>query len=174
MNTLLKWDPVKAEKTAQRYFAHVKELRDQRRALESLITDAGEAQGEAEETESSSEPAFRWTIEALKCDALNYSSKTQWQKSNPPAYQTAWARGVLGECCGHMKRPRKWTAEAVEFDARRFKTRGRWAKLSPSAYHAARRLNIVDHCCRHMSSAGGARRLVLSVNTRARGVADKQ
>jgi hypothetical protein len=173
MNTLLKWDPVKAEKTAQRYFAHVKELRDQRRALESLITDAEEAQGETEKTESPHVPAFRWTIEALKRDALSYSSKTQWQKSNPPAYQTAWARGVLGECCGHMKRPRKWTAEAVEFDARRFKTRGRWAKLSPSAYHAARRLNLVDHCCRHMSSVGARRPTLPIFNTRTRGIADK-
>lgn len=162
MNALLKWDANKAEETAQRYFAHVQELREQRKALESLVSDAEKEEDSHGRAESRG-PSVRWTLEALKKDALNYSSKTLWQKSNPTAYQTAWSRGVLGECCGHMKRPRKWSRENVELDARRFTSRGQWARSSPSAYHAARRLKIVELCCEHMKASDSPERRPVTI-----------
>jgi hypothetical protein len=46
---------------------------------------------------------FKWTDEKLQEVALNYTTRLEFQKKNPTAYQTAQRRGLLNQICSHMK-----------------------------------------------------------------------
>lgn len=95
---------------------------------------------------------MKWTLEALKADALKYKTRGEWQK-NSSAYKAAHRRNLVDECCSHMKSGlvMKWTTEALKADALKYKTRGEWYKNS-SAYGAARKRNLLDECCSHMKT----------------------
>ena len=44
-----------------------------------------------------------WTLEKCQEDALKYTSRKEWNKSNIGAYNSARKNNWLDECCGHMK-----------------------------------------------------------------------
>ncbi|QNJ54922.1 hypothetical protein vBValMR10Z_382 [Vibrio phage vB_ValM_R10Z] len=46
-----------------------------------------------------------WTLERLKEDALKYKTRSEWQKKSSSAYSSAQKKGLIDECCSHMKTP---------------------------------------------------------------------
>ncbi|QNJ55308.1 hypothetical protein vBValMR11Z_382 [Vibrio phage vB_ValM_R11Z] len=44
-----------------------------------------------------------WTLERLKEDALKYKTRREWAKNSSGAYSAAQQRGIIDECCSHMK-----------------------------------------------------------------------
>ena len=94
----------------------------------------------------------KWTIEAIKADALKYQTRREWKiKSN--AYQIAQRRHILDECCGHMTELcHKWTDEELKADALKYQSRREWQVKSNNAYDRALRRNILDECCGHMTA----------------------
>lgn len=47
-------------------------------------------------------PRGYWTPHRVKENALQYKTRTAWQKGCPSAYSTAVCKGLLEECCTHM------------------------------------------------------------------------
>lgn len=45
-----------------------------------------------------------WTLDACKQDALKYQTRADWDRANTSAYQKAYRKGWLDECCAHMER----------------------------------------------------------------------
>jgi hypothetical protein len=100
--------------------------------------------------------ASPWTPELCKLDALQYQTRSEWQKHSRSAYRTAAKKGWLSLCCAHMPKSASlpagtWTLKACKTDALKYSARHEWAKHSKSAYSAAHRNNWLSSCCAHMS-----------------------
>ena len=92
-----------------------------------------------------------WTDEMLVADAQEWEKLKEWRKASPSAHSTAWARGILDQCCAHME-GKKWTNGAIIESAQKCGSIGEWQAASPGAYPAARSQGILDKCCAHMTS----------------------
>ena len=99
-------------------------------------------------------PDGYWTKEALKESALKYTSKTDWEKGEPSAYNIALRNGWIDECCAHMEELLKpkgyWTLERCQESALKYQTKPEWKKNEPTAYSKAKSQGWVDLCCAHM------------------------
>lgn len=112
-------------------------------------------------------PAAKWTLETCRESALKYSTKQDWRKSAPGAYQAAYNKGFLDACTGHMPEhaPAKhfiYTLAYCLASARQYATRIEWAKEAKGAYQAASRHGWIKRCCRHMrkpNNRGGRKRV---------------
>jgi len=96
----------------------------------------------------------KWTLDALKADALLYDTIKAWRENSPSAYSTAKNKKLLPECTAHMQRLKKdngyWTFERVFEDALQYQSRVDWEKGSPSGYNIALQNGWVASCCGHM------------------------
>ena len=90
-----------------------------------------------------------WTLEKCKEDALQYKSKTDWQK-NSSAYNTARKNGWLDLCCSHMTKDYKWSFENVKKSALKYQTPTDWQKNDKSAYAVAQRFGWLKELTSHM------------------------
>ncbi len=101
-------------------------------------------------------PEGFWTPERLMESAAKFQTRTQWYKEDQPAYSAAKVRGLLDECCAHMKaKLRTHTLASLKKSAKQYKSRTEWQKADGGAYCAAIRLGILDECCKHMKPAKG-------------------
>jgi len=98
--------------------------------------------------------AYKWTIDAMKADALKYTSRGEWSKKSCSAYNSARKRGYdfLNECCAHMVRKKKWSDEKIKADALKYSSRSEWRRESNGAYCSALKQGylFLDECCEHM------------------------
>jgi hypothetical protein len=104
---------------------------------------------------------FKWTNGELKNQALKYTTKNDFIKNNPNAYNTAARRGILSEICEHMptrkkipreKNPKlKWTVEKIKLEALKYQRRDEFKLKSSGAWDAAQSLGILEEVCLHMS-----------------------
>ena len=79
----------------------------------------------------------------------------KWRLSEPSAYVTASAKGILKECTNHISKGiENWNKQKIISSAKKFKTRKDWNLNDPKAYGAARRLNLVDEATNHMERLG--------------------
>ena len=46
----------------------------------------------------------KWTFDAVQQEALNYSTRSAFQKGSNSAYQTAYKKSWLDDVCSHMKK----------------------------------------------------------------------
>lgn len=102
-------------------------------------------------------PAFKWTFEKIKAEALKHKNRKMFYVKNGSAYNAAIRTGVLDEVCSHMPknlssgRSRdKWTNEATQAEALKYKTRAEFRKSSPSAYCVASQNGTLNSICKHM------------------------
>ena len=95
----------------------------------------------------------KWTPELVHREALNYATRTAFQKGSTNAYQTARKNGWLDQVCSHMQRKVKWTFEAVQKEASLYTTRTKFAKGSNSAYQTALKNDWLDGVCSHMKKS---------------------
>lgn len=54
-------------------------------------------------------PQRKWTVEKLKLEALKYSTRTEFARSVPGAYQAAIKENCLDTCCIHMAKSKRLT-----------------------------------------------------------------
>jgi hypothetical protein len=79
-------------------------------------------------------PAGYWTLERCKASALQFQSKSQWDKHARGAFEAARARGWLGICCAHMPeyvQSAKWTLERMRPIAAAYRSRTHFEKERP-------------------------------------------
>jgi len=93
----------------------------------------------------------------MKKEKSKYKSSGEWKKSNPSAYATAQANGLLDKICEHFGWEKNnhtgyWTLEKCKEDALKYNTRYSWQKAPKSGYHKAKTNKWLDECCKHMVS----------------------
>jgi hypothetical protein len=52
-------------------------------------------------------PSGYWTLENCKIDALNFTTRLEWQKKSNSSYSKAVRMGWLEMCCEHMLKHKK-------------------------------------------------------------------
>ena len=58
--------------------------------------------------------AFKWTEEKLRIAALKYSTRSEFKKQNPRAYDAAVSRGLMDSICSHMRKNNKKSTYEIE------------------------------------------------------------
>jgi hypothetical protein len=88
-------------------------------------------------------------------DAAQYASRTEWNKSNASAYNSAHRNGWLDEVCAHMTSGNKpkgyWTLERCMQSAAGFERPVDWQDADGSAYVTARVKGWLSQCTAHMT-----------------------
>ena len=110
-------------------------------------------------------PNYVWSQEKIISEALQYSTRGQFQIGSPSAYDAALNSGVLDLVCSHMpihvsmagnNNPFfKWTKEMLVEEALKYSTRSDFSNNSLGAYTAAHKRKIVDEICSHMKPSRG-------------------
>ena len=94
-----------------------------------------------------------WTFETVHKEALNYTTRSEFSKDSPSAYQTAYKNGWLDKVCSHMPKPKQWTFEDIHQEASLYTTRSAFSKGSRGAYQKAYKEGWLDKVCSHMVAA---------------------
>lgn len=106
-------------------------------------------------------PKF-WTLAELATEALKYTSKTEFKKNSPSAYQASIKRKMIGSICSHMPKRKKYSTEgeynanfkysdlSLREEALKYKTKGEFSKNSPKMYRASYRRGTLNDICSHM------------------------
>ena len=97
-------------------------------------------------------PQGYWTEERLRRLALQYDSRSSFQKQQPGAYQRAYKLDILDSVCAHMSSRRNWDVESVCEEAAKYRSKREFIKQCWPGYRAAQRLGVVDLACKHMSA----------------------
>lgn len=97
-----------------------------------------------------------WTKEKCVEDALQYKTRTEWQKKSSTAFSKSKHNNWHDECCAHMEVKMKphgyWTKEKCIEEAKRYKTKKEWQENSEASYTRAHKNKWIDECCEHMLS----------------------
>lgn len=99
-------------------------------------------------------PKGKWSKKSsVLTSAKKYKSKSEWQRHEVGAYESAKNNGWFEEATVHMKRPVsiiKWTKKAVLEDSKNHNSRSKWKKNSPGAYNSARKNEWFKEAVSHM------------------------
>jgi hypothetical protein len=100
-------------------------------------------------------PKFKYTDDDLIADALEYSSKGEWQKKSSKYYSSAYARDLIDICCKHMAPLviEKWTLDVCKAKARQYKVSKVWKENCPGSYSKASSKNWLPICYAHAQDA---------------------
>jgi hypothetical protein len=97
----------------------------------------------------------KWTKDTVHKIALDYKTKSEFNKFNKGAYVAAKKYGWFDEVTSHMTSPIiKWTKEMIASEAKKYKTKDGFRKGSPKAYGAANSWGIMDEVSQHMVPLG--------------------
>lgn len=95
----------------------------------------------------------KWSIANIKAHALQFATKTEWERGHLPTYNAAKRRGIYDECVKHMKvMKRSWTNEEIIADAQKFTSHKDWYSNS-SSYQLANARGIKDKCVAHFKNS---------------------
>src|ERR1035437_1096728 len=96
-------------------------------------------------------PNFVWTDEALKEEALKYTSKGDFKKNSRGAFEACNRRKILKDLCLHMVPAySKWTYKTLSEEAKKYGYRSEFETKNMAAYSAALSRKIMDKICKHM------------------------
>lgn len=89
--------------------------------------------------------ASKWSIEDIKKDAAQYSTKTEWMEKNSLTYKYAHLHNIVDECSAHMEKLQEtWTYEKCLADAKLYGTVMNWQKNNQNSLNAAYRNKWID------------------------------
>lgn len=100
-------------------------------------------------------PNGHWSIlENCKAEALQFSTRSEWQTANPLSYRWAAKNGWLDECSADMLEIRKpngyWTLEKCKEESLKFKTKVEWRTTHRASFTKANKSGWLTTCCEHM------------------------
>ena len=97
----------------------------------------------------------KWNKDMVHKIALDYKTKSEFNKYAKAAYGAAKKYGWFDEVTSHMISPQiKWTKEMIASEAKKYKTKEGFRKGSPKAYGAAHSWGIMDEVSQHMVPLG--------------------
>ena len=94
---------------------------------------------------------IKWTKETLEVEALKYSNRVDFRKSNQSAYDGARYRNILDEICSHMPKhlPRKWTKEELAKEVAKYSSKSDFRKGNKNAYYAVKNQGLLVELLGH-------------------------
>jgi len=93
----------------------------------------------------------QWTKELIHKEALKYSTRSEFERNNKPAYKASVRRGIMDTMCSHMTPLQiKWTKELIHKEALKYSTRSEFKRFNCAAVGAAERRGIMNDVCSHM------------------------
>ena len=99
-------------------------------------------------------PNGYWTVDALKAEALKYTSRQEFQQKNGAAYKAAGEKQCRDLVCAHMVSMRfpkgHWTREKLMEEALKYDNKVDFRKKSNVAFLTASRKKLLDQICIHM------------------------
>jgi hypothetical protein len=104
------------------------------------------------DTSGTNSSSCKWTFEKLQEEASKHKSRSDFEKENLSAYNSALKRGFLDQICSHMG-PRKnepWTDEELFNVALKYKTRSDFFNNDNGAYQAAKIRGLFEKISAHM------------------------
>lgn len=94
---------------------------------------------------------MKWTLKALRKEALKYSSRKEFERANVGAYSGAVKRGHMSTICSHMKPQRRThTYKSLHKIALKFETKKEFELNDKSAFNMAMRKGFLKAICSHM------------------------
>lgn len=97
----------------------------------------------------------KWTKDLVHKIALDYKTKTDFNKKAKGAYFAAKKYGWFDEVTSHMSSPIiRWTKEMIQSEAKKYKTKEGFKRGSPKAYDRAYDWGIMDEVSQHMIPIG--------------------
>lgn len=92
-----------------------------------------------------------YTVEELKNIALQYNTRTEFQKGHKGAYLFAFRRNIINQICQHMPiLNKRWKLLELKNEAIKYLHRGEFAQKSIAAYSYAHSHGLLDVVCEHM------------------------
>jgi len=102
-------------------------------------------------TKHMKELKIQWTKEKCIENASNYTTISDWQRSNAGAAHAARKNGWMNDCTTHMTERFMWTKELCLQDAIKYNRIIDWIKGEGSGgYYAARKNGWIGECTTHM------------------------
>ncbi|MBP1615742.1 MAG: hypothetical protein H6Q13_3190, partial [Bacteroidetes bacterium] len=99
-------------------------------------------------------PPKKWTLQALKEEALKYKTRREFGLKNSSAYSIASKEGFIAVVCSHMELQHKtanhWTKEKCQERAFLYQTKMEFKRKDGSAYTTAVREKWITEICSHM------------------------
>ena len=99
-----------------------------------------------------------WVKERCQEESLKYTTRNDFRKKYPSAYNASLKKNWLNDICGHMKELKKpkeyWTKERCQEESLKYKSRSDFNKKSLSAYCKSWDNNWLDEICSHMDYNG--------------------
>jgi hypothetical protein len=94
----------------------------------------------------------KWSHQTLEAVALQFNTKSDFRRSNYPAYKAAHKLGIIDDICSHMDELRTtWTDEMLANEAKKYSTKMEFYSES-RAYQIAAKRGILDSICGHMDT----------------------
>ena len=94
------------------------------------------------------------TLESISLKALQYTTRSQFQKDSRNEYNAALRRGILGQVCSHMDVVLKiHTLESISLKALQYTTRSEFQTGANKEYKSAIKRGILEEVCSHMRPA---------------------
>ena len=99
---------------------------------------------------------LKWNFNTLSQEALKYSSKSNFEKTNSSAYNTALRKGIIDDICRHMIKLKQvsgfWNFYNCKTEALKYNKRVDFQKNNSSAYKASIKNKWLDIVCSHMDT----------------------
>lgn len=91
---------------------------------------------------------LKYTDSELVADSLKFISRGEWQVKSKERYLSAYARGILDQCCGHMIPlvEVKWTLDVCKAKGKKYGTGVNWKDNCPNSYAKASRRKWLHLC----------------------------
>jgi len=94
---------------------------------------------------------IKWNKEECRKEASKYNTRSEFEKNNHSASNSARKNKWLDEICSHMTIiHRKWTKDECRKEALKYKHRGEFAKNNHNSWDIARKNDWLDDICSHM------------------------
>ena len=106
---------------------------------------------------SLSKPKGFWTKERIFETAKNYTSKTDFSKSESSAYRIALLHGWIGELNSLFEKKQQYTIEECRLEAQKYNSKEDFMKNSPLYYNCAKNYRILTEISACMCASGKAR-----------------
>jgi len=99
----------------------------------------------------------KWTPEEIENESKKYTTRVDFIKNSPGAYNAAKKMGIYDKISSHMDwiGGIQWTYDMLKKEAEKYKTRSEFVKGNKNAYGAARKKGILDDITKHMVWKGG-------------------
>jgi hypothetical protein len=100
---------------------------------------------------------FIWTEDAIKKEALKYSSRSEWKEKSPSSYAAAIKKNALHSNTLHMgsSKTQEISKETIANDAKGYSAYSDWKAGSPGCYNLAPKRGWLEEVTAHMKKKGG-------------------